>query len=63
MLFTATSDFFCVPQGPVIDKIPYFPQFDKKKSQLENKFKKLSIQSNFNGSNTFRTMKICSRQG
>ena len=24
MLFTATRDFFCVPQGPIIDKIPYF---------------------------------------
>ena len=55
--------FLCTSGADYRQNTLFFPQFDYKYSQLENKFKKLSIQPNFNGSNTFGTMKICSRQG
>ena len=41
------------------DKIPFKGSYDKQNLTLVV----IYIQPNFNGSNTFETMKICSRQG
>ena len=70
MLITATRDFFCVPQGPIIGpcpnaKYPIFSQFDKTKSQSENKFMKTEVINKYHifflssGYSFFHNMTTC----